>query len=955
VFAVIRGAIGEIWRKMSPLFIPFLRIAVTTSLLFPLFPLSIPPNISISPPNDPALELLETMTPEERVGQLVIVSFQGSTAEEGSAIYQLIVQNHIGGVLLDPAHDNFVDAPQTLDAVHSLIRALQDIEYQGSLLDSLTDPDTGLSRQPAYVPLFIAMESDAMEFKHGRMLLGMTEFPSQMALGATWDTSLAQRVGETLGRELEVIGVNMVLGPSLDVLEDPRLGETGLGVSSFGGDPFWVSLMGQAYISGVHQGSGGRVAVIAKHFPGLGASDRPLELEVATIRKSLEELKQIDLVPFFAVAGAGPGEETNITDGLLMSHIRYQGLQGNIRATTKPVSLDQQAFSALMALEPLSAWREGGGLTVSDSLGSRAVRRFYDPLERTFSGPMVARNAFLAGNDLLLLSNFRSSTDPDELTTLQATLDSFVRKYQDDAVFAQRVDEAVLRILRLKGRLYEMPFHQVRIGPNEENWSSIGKGTETIYEVARQAATLISPSYEELDERLGGPPAIGEQIVFFTDVRTYQQCSTCQEIPVIGTDDFQNAVLRLYGPQATGQVGGWALDSFDLADLAYYLSGELPDETGIIKRGVDEVDEALRSADWLVFAVLRESGDAYGSDGLKLLLDRRPDIARFKRLVVFNFDVPYELDATDISKIDAQFALYDSSQAFIDVAAGLLFEELRPMGAPPVTIPGIGYDLMDALAPAADQILSLRLSPAETSEGTPKPEVGFKVGDVVLIETGTIRDTNGNPVPDGTPVTFRLSYQGETTPALQLEVFSVNGTARTSKTLDRIGLLIIEAESGSAKTSERIELNVQEGELAYATVIAPTEAPQASAAPTSPIPVQTPPPEGGEEGEPSDAGASNKPGAVELFLSLMTTAGIAGAYVFWGRKNERPRRVLVRVGIAGVIGALLAYDYLALQLPGSVWLMQNLGLVAGPLLALGGALLGICLAYLVATRMQRAR
>ena len=64
---------------------------------------------------------------------------------------------------------------------------------------------------------------------------------------------------------------------------------------------------------------------------------------MATVRKSLEELKQVELAPFFAVTGDATSPEST-TDGLLLSHIRYQGFQGNIRATTKPVSFDAQAL-----------------------------------------------------------------------------------------------------------------------------------------------------------------------------------------------------------------------------------------------------------------------------------------------------------------------------------------------------------------------------------------------------------------------------------------------------------------------------------------------------------------------------------------------------------------------------------------------------------------------------------
>jgi beta-N-acetylhexosaminidase len=106
-----------------------------------------------------------------------------------------------------------------------------------------------------------------------------------MAIGATWVPDLARQVGFVAGSELSALGINLLLGPSLDVLESPREQGGDLGVRSFGGDPFWVGEMGKAYISGVHEGSTGRIAVISKHFPGYGSSDRLPEEEVATVRK----------------------------------------------------------------------------------------------------------------------------------------------------------------------------------------------------------------------------------------------------------------------------------------------------------------------------------------------------------------------------------------------------------------------------------------------------------------------------------------------------------------------------------------------------------------------------------------------------------------------------------------------------------------------------------------------
>src|SRR4030067_364169 len=82
------------------------------------------------------------------------------------------------------------------------------------------------------------------------------------------------------GFELSALGVNLILGPSLDVIEAPQAGRSGdPGVLSFGGDPFWAGLLGRSFIEGVHQSTGGSIAVTPQHFPGPGGSDPSIERE----------------------------------------------------------------------------------------------------------------------------------------------------------------------------------------------------------------------------------------------------------------------------------------------------------------------------------------------------------------------------------------------------------------------------------------------------------------------------------------------------------------------------------------------------------------------------------------------------------------------------------------------------------------------------------------------------
>ena len=158
---------------------------------------------------------------------------------------------------------------------------------------------------PQYVPLFIAAAQEGDLYPNDQLWNGLTPLPSAMAVGATWKPATAERVGTVMGSELKAIGINLLFGPSLDVLETPHPENSeDQGTRSFGGDPYWVGEMGRAYIRGIHQGSGKQVAVIAKNFPGRGNADRSPEDEIATVRKTAGAAQgRSNCSPFTAVAG----------------------------------------------------------------------------------------------------------------------------------------------------------------------------------------------------------------------------------------------------------------------------------------------------------------------------------------------------------------------------------------------------------------------------------------------------------------------------------------------------------------------------------------------------------------------------------------------------------------------------------------------------------------------------
>ena len=867
-------------------------------------------------PDEKARQLLDTLTPEERVGQLFLVTFIGPEAGPSTQIYNLVVNYHIGGVILLRQNDNFIAADQTLPIALILTRQLQLDEYSASLQEQ-KQPNSEEKFTPAFIPLLIGISQEGDGYPYDQIIDGMTKLPSQMTLGATWNLDMAKQAGIILGTELSSLGFNMLLGPSLDVLEKPHpTGSGDLGVRTFGGDPFWVGEMGRAFIAGVHQGAKDEIAVVAKHFPGFGSSDRLPEEEVATVRKTLDQLKQVDLAPFFAVTGDAPSP-TNTVDALLTAHIRYQGFTENPRATTKPVSFDPQAFSKLMSLPQIDTWRQKGGVMISDDLGGQAVRRFYETSGQSFVGRYVARDAFLAGNDLLYLGNF-AEADVDSYQGIVRTLEFFTQKYREDTAFAERVDISVQRILALKYRIYKNSFTLTQARGPANLPGAVGKSSALAFEITKQASTLISPtSQEELNNLIPDPPGRNDRIVILTDTRIAQQCSNCPMENVLPVNAMEQVVIRLYSPQAGGQVLPANLKSYSFENLQEML------DKG---PGIVEIEKDLRNAKWIVVVMQNPDPDIPSSLAFTGFLTQRPDLYKEKHLIVFALNAPYYLDATNISKITAYYALYNKTLKAIDVAARLLFHEFpNAQGALPVSVTGVGYDLFDATSPAPNQLIPLMIdvpqAPVVTTETT-TPEATqiptFKIGDTISIRTGIILDHNGHVVPDKTPVRFIITHGDGSLPQTD-EVETTNGIARTIIKLEIAGVTQIRAESDPAKTSDVLQFEIPVEPVVTVTLPSPTVTPSLTSTST-PTATSTP----SATPTPTVIPPRSHTNVNEWLLALLITGG-TGIIAFWLARLAGQARWGIREGLLALMGGMLAYIYLAAGMPGSTIVIQNSG------------------------------
>jgi beta-N-acetylhexosaminidase len=946
------------------------------------------PTTQASSHHEAARALLDSLTVEERVGQLFMVTFTGDSIPADSAIVELILGYKVGSVAIQAGKDNITQVDDAPTQVTQLINELQMLALQQPRpwLENEEAPTPTPAGTP--LPLLIAMSHEGDGYPYSQILNGLTPIPNQMAIGATWQPQYARLVGEIVGQELNALGVNMLLGPSLDVLENPTFfRQNGLGTRSFGGDPYWVGVMGQAYIEGVHQGSDGRVATIVKHFPGYGSGDRPLNEELSTARRSLEQLRQIELAPFFAVTSS-PERPFQQADGFMTTHIRYQGFQGNLRATTGPVTFDAQVLTLLLQLEELAGWRQQGGLIVSDALGVRATRRYYGDAEQEFPHRRIARDALLAGNDLLFVADFGSQpgSTQSELANIKDTITWFQEKYRTDQSFQQLVDAAALRVLQLKLRLHDEDFSPENVlRQPEETAALVGQNGGAMFELAREAITLISPNLTDLTELL--PPGVGEQIVIFTDERVARQCGTCPPQPWLSAEALANQILALYGPQAIGQVQDNALRSFTFSDLQEFLDAgpgpivlptPSPAPTATATPQPDPeanqealttpepvtltppptpppppaflVQTALQNADWIIFALLDPNDQFAESHAFHKFLAERPDIVRNTNIIVLAFNAPYFLDTTDISKLTAYFGIYSKTAPFVDAAVRALFQELPLRGASPVDIEGIRYSLFTATQPDPRQVIELYI----ISEGQPQSPPGeapleATPGDTLRLQTGRIRDRNGRTVPDGTLVQFIQQDRIQGFTNVIGERATVNGIANLDYLLEaRIGQFRITAAAGDARVSQEIDIAI--GETASVSIrpipsptptLMPTPLPTLTVTPTEPPPTYTPTPTATPDPPMAQSGlvALTIPLAqLQMLLGLIggisLTTGVGWLVSGNGRRRSLTNRL--RWLLFGLAGSLVLYNYFIFGLPGAGWLAAWGGWGAMAVTGLGG-------------------
>nr|MBP7687153.1 hypothetical protein [Thermoflexales bacterium] len=626
------------------------------------------------------------------------------------------------------------------------------------------------------------------------------------------------------------------------------------------------------------------------------------------------------LSPFFRLMPLPTGNVRPLADALLTTNVRYRGYGGNIRERTKPMSVDSAALQTLLELPEVKAWREAGGLMMSDVFGSTAVRDYYATTNSTpFSPTQVALETFQAGNDVLIVRGLTGSTLQQKAAQTREIIQVFRQRYSTDPAFQARVDNAVQRILRLKYRLYPA-FDVTKVAaPLNSVTVTVGNGITTTRQIAAEALTLLWPTSEQLT---AAPPSPGDTFIIATDTRLITDCRNCVPRPTLRVDDVAQTITRLYGVPSDN------ITNTTFSELKSFLSNA-PDAPDLLPA----FDRAL----WVVLALQSIDGNVSASDAARLLLAQRPDLLNGKRVIGLVFGPPNSLTAAELARFTAVYGLYGKTPPFVEVAVRALAGDAVPNGRLPISVAALNYDLTRQTEPEPSQTIQLAVGD-EVIEGLPTPPpLRLRVGDTAKIRTSTIVDRNGHAVPDGTPVRFQFQY-AESAPVVQWGT-TVNGVARTEFVLDKQGQLLIRAASEPALDSVTIQITINEAGAIVATLppvptATPTRLPTVTPTATS-TPTVTPTPKPGFmqtllEEKPQHARWA------ELILALLGAAVMGGSGYWRVQVAGYDRARALRVGLLAVTGALLAYAALGLGLPGADWLRANFGAWAALIVALIG-------------------
>ena len=340
---------------------------------------------------------LASMSLEEKVAQLFFITpealtgFQTVTAA-GETTKAALDRYPVGGLVYFA--QNLVSPAQTKEMLSTVQEYMND--KQG-------------------FPIFLGVDEEG-----GRVLrigsqkaFSVERVEAMGELAKQGDRQVIREAGNTIGAYLSDLGFNVDFAPDADVITNSE--NQVIGTRSFGTDPQTVADMAWAFCEGLHEN---QILASYKHFPGHGGTTEDSHSGYAFSYKTLEELREMELVPFQSGCEKG-------VDFIMVAHISLP----NVTGSELPASLSNVLITDLLREE-----MGYQGIIITDALGMGAIAKHYNSAES-------ALLALEAGCDMLLMpGNFSEAYS------------AVIQAVKDGRLTEERIEESVRRILLAKLR-----------------------------------------------------------------------------------------------------------------------------------------------------------------------------------------------------------------------------------------------------------------------------------------------------------------------------------------------------------------------------------------------------------------------------------------------------------------------------------------------------------------------
>lgn len=333
-----------------------------------------------------ASKLVAAMSLEQRVGQLLFVGIDGTTA--GAQAKQLIADYHVGGVIL--FGPNITNAAQAVKLTNALKAA---------------------NAASGKVPLWLGVDEEGGRVS--RMPGDYVNMPTAKAVGDVDNTTYARKIGQLLGKEVQSLGLNVDFAPVLDVNSNPQ--NPVIGDRSFGPAAALVSRIGIQELKGLQET---KVLPVVKHFPGHGDTSVDSHIGLPVVDHDLTRLRNLELVPF--KDAIGQQAEAVMVAHLLMRKIDPDYPASQSRAVITGLLRGELGFQGVVITDDLTM----GAIAESYGTGTAAVR------------------AIKAGADVALVGH--------EFAKAKEAYDALLAAAKSGELPGQAIQTSAERIVRLK-------------------------------------------------------------------------------------------------------------------------------------------------------------------------------------------------------------------------------------------------------------------------------------------------------------------------------------------------------------------------------------------------------------------------------------------------------------------------------------------------------------------------